>query len=285
MGSESVEMQAFRRLFGTPKPLIAMVHLPPLPGSRDYDEHAGMGKILASARRDVGILQDAGVDAVMFCNENDRPYLLRVGPETVAAMAAVVGALRSQLRVPFGVDILWDPAAALAVAVATGAAFVREIFTGTFESDMGLWSPEVGKVARYQRTIGGRHLQLFFNVQGEFASPLGRRSLVDVARSVAQSSLPGAILVSGAITGEPPRLADVQEVKASLPHLPVLVNTGVNHDNARAMLQVADGVIVGSSLKRDGVTWNELDPDRVRAMVAIVADIRRETVEKGEAMP
>lgn len=284
MDHQSSEMQSFTSLFPKPKVLITMVHLPALPGSRDYDEVGGMEKIVTSARRDLHILQEAGVDGVLFCNENDRPYVLRAGPETVAAMSAVVGELRSEIRVPFGVDILWDPQAAVAAAVATGAAFAREIFTGTFESDMGLWSPQVGTVARYQRAIGGRHLRLFFNVQGEFASPLGRRSLVEVARSVAQSSLPSAICVSGPITGEPPRVDDIAAVKAALPHLPVLVNTGVNLDNVRSMLAAADGAIVGSALKRDGVTWNELDPDRVARMVDIVAQVRAETQAAKEAV-
>jgi membrane complex biogenesis BtpA family protein len=276
--SVPAEMRSFREIFPAVKVLIAMIHLPPLPGSRDYDEAAGMAKIVESARRDLRILQEAGVDGVLFCNENDRPYVLEAGMETVAAMAAVVGELRADVRVPFGVDILWDPMAAVAVAAATGAHFAREIFTGTFDSDMGLWSPRVGRVARYQRAIGARGVRLFFNIQGEFASPIGRRSLVDVARSVAQSSLPSAICVSGPITGEPPQVADITAVKSALPDLPVLVNTGVNHANVRAMLAVADGAIVGSALKRDGVTWNELDPARVASLVEQVAAIRSEIV-------
>lgn len=271
-------MRSFREIFPAAKVLIAMIHLPPLPGSRDYDESGGMAKIVASARRDLRILQEAGVDGVLFCNENDRPYVLEAGMETVAAMAAVVGELRPDIRVPFGVDILWDPMAAVAVAAATGAQFAREIFTGTFDSDMGLWSPRVGRVARYQRAIGARGVRLFFNIQGEFASPIGRRSLVDVARSVAQSSLPSAICVSGPITGEPPEVADIAAVKSALGDLPVLVNTGVNHANVRAMLAAADGAIVGSALKRDGVTWNELDPMRVAGFMEQVRAIRSETV-------
>ncbi|HEY8599198.1 MAG TPA: BtpA/SgcQ family protein, partial [Thermomicrobiales bacterium] len=113
--------------FGVAKPIIGMIHLPPLPGTALYDDAAGMAGIVASARRDAAALQEGGIDAVMFGNEGDRPYRTRVGPETIAAMAATVAVIAPELSVPFGVDVLWDPRATLAVAKATGARFAREV--------------------------------------------------------------------------------------------------------------------------------------------------------------
>src|SRR5437773_7737142 len=117
-----------------------MVHLPALPGSPLYDADRGMALVRERTLADLQALQTAGFDGVMFCNENDRPYVFAPGPETAAAMSAVVGELREAISVPFGIDVLWDPRAALAVAQATGAAFVREVLTGAYGSDFGLWN-------------------------------------------------------------------------------------------------------------------------------------------------
>ena len=89
-------------------------------------------------------------DAVMFGNENDRPYELKVDPASAATMAYVIGRLASEIRTPFGVNLLWDPVASIAVAAATGARFVREIFAGAYASDMGLWTPDAGAAMRYR---------------------------------------------------------------------------------------------------------------------------------------
>ncbi|MGL5010438.1 MAG: BtpA/SgcQ family protein, partial [Paracoccaceae bacterium] len=137
-------MTRFQAVFGGGKPVIAMVHLGAMPGTPLYDADRGVAGIVAGARADLQALQAAGVDAVMFGNENDRPYELRVDTAATATMACVIGQLRSEIRVPFGVNVLWDPMATMALCAATGAAFVREIFTGTYASDMGLWSPDAG---------------------------------------------------------------------------------------------------------------------------------------------
>ena len=120
--------------FGTVKPVIAMVHFPGLPGRPQHDRAAGRARLLDVVARDLAALQDAGVDGLLFCNEADLPYQLAVGPEIPAAMAAVIGELRPAVRVPFGVNILWDARASLALARATGAVFIREVLTGVYES-------------------------------------------------------------------------------------------------------------------------------------------------------
>ena len=137
-------MSALHRIFGVDRPLIAMCHLLGLPGRPRHDLGGGLPAIVEGLAHDVDALQDAGVDGLLFCNENDIPYQLEVGPEIPATMAAAIAQLRTRIRVPFGVDILWDPKATLAVARATGAAFVREVFTGVYESDMGLMAPSFG---------------------------------------------------------------------------------------------------------------------------------------------
>jgi predicted TIM-barrel enzyme len=117
------------------KVIIAMAHIGALPGWPLYDPDGGVSKLIEGVPKDIEALQADGVDAVMFGNENDRPYVLKAPPEGIAAMTAVIQAVKPHLKVPFGVNYLWNPLASIAIAAATGGSFVREIFTGLFASD------------------------------------------------------------------------------------------------------------------------------------------------------
>jgi hypothetical protein len=260
-------------VFGVDKPAIAMAHLPPLPGTPLYDEAGGPDAIVESVRRDVEILERSGFDAVLFCNEGDRPYQLSASLEGVAMMARVVAEVAPR-DLPFGVDYLWDAQAALSVAVATGASFIREVATGVYESDMGLWRPDAGKLLRRRRELHAQNVAVFMNITPEFASTLGTRDLATTARSVSVSSLADAILVSGPMAGAEPPLDAVREAKSGCPDTPVFANTGVKSTNVADFLAVADGVIVGSDLKVDGGTWNPVDPERAERFMAEVRRIR-----------
>lgn len=254
--------------------IIGMVHLGALPGTPLYDAEAGMAGIIAGASEDLRALQDNGIDAVMFGNENDRPYALSAPQEGVAAMSAAVAALLPEIRVPFGVNYLWDPKASVAIAVATGAAFVREIFTGVYASDMGLWVPDAEGAAKLRRNLGRPDLKFLFNINAEFAAALDTRPLGLRARSAVFSSLADAILVSGPVTGEAGEPAQLAEVAFALPHVPLFANTGVNYDTVETVLTHAYGCVVGTHFKVDGITWNKVDGARVRRFMDKVNKIR-----------
>ena len=151
-------MNAIQEIFGRPKAIIAMAHFPPLPGQPLYDAAGGLDAIASTVAHDVEILDSSGVDGILFCNEGDRPYRTQAGPETVAVMASVISSLRPEISVPFGVDVLWDPIAAIAIAAATGARFVREVFTGAYAGDFGLWNTDPAATLRFRREIGATHL-------------------------------------------------------------------------------------------------------------------------------
>lgn len=267
-------VQNFRRVFGDGKPVIAMVHLGALPGAPLHDAEAGLEGLVTAARADLQALQAAGFDAIMFGNENDRPYEFNVDTASTATMGYVIGRLRGEITLPFGVNVLWDPMSSVALAAATGAAFVREIFTGTYASDMGPWTPDAGAAMRYRNRLGRADLAMLYNVSAEFADSLDRRPLPDRARSAVFSSVPDAVLVSGQITGEAAALSDLEAVKRVLPDTPVMANTGVKHDTIADVLRVADGCIVGSALKVEGHTWNAVDPDRALDFMARVRAVR-----------
>ena len=256
------------------KVVIAMAHIGALPGTPLYDAGGGMAKLIDDVGRDVEKLQAGGVDAIMFGNENDRPYKLVAPEEGIAGMTAVVAAIKPMLRVPFGVNYLWDPCASVAIAVATGASFAREIFTGVFASDMGLWAPRCADALRLRRNLGRPDLKLLFNINAEFAAPLDTRPIELRARSAVFSSLADAILVSGALTGQ---LADASElaiVCETIQTVPVFANTGVTIDNVKDVLAVADGCVIGTHFKVDGDTWNAVDGARVKRFMEKVGSLR-----------
>jgi uncharacterized protein len=263
-----------KQTFGSAKPIIAMVHLPPLPSAPLYDPKGGMKKILDSCAKDIEALQAGGVDAIMFGNEGDRPYLLKASPSTLAAMAFVVGELKRSIKVPFGVNYLWDPVATVALAVASGASFAREIFTGIYDSDMGLWQPDAASALRLRTDCHRADLKLLFNINAEFASPVGNRSIAQRAKSAVFSSLADIVLVSGPMTGQPAETADLKLVKDALPDTPVFANTGVNIDNVADVLKIADGCVIGSHLKVGGDTWKNVDKTRVKRFMDRVRKIR-----------
>lgn len=261
-------------MFGLAKPVIAMAHFPALPGAPRYDPSLGVEGIVECTRQDVRHLLDGGVDAVMFCNEDDRPYTFHADFEAVAVMARVITELRPTDR-PFGVDFLWDAKASLAIAKATGAAFIREVITGVYESDMGLWAPDAAALYRYRRQIDAKDVRVLANITPEFASPLGSRSIALRAKSAVVSSLVDAILIAGPMAGAEPDFSMVQEAREGVGDaVPVLLNTGATAKNIARYLSVADGVIVGSSLKVDGYTWNPVDPARVKEFMAVVREVR-----------
>ena len=262
-----------RALFGTAKPIIAMLHARALPGRPRHVTTRGLKPIKEALARDLDALQRAGVDGLLFCNEADLPYLLATGPETAAAMAALVGELTSKIHVPFGIDIVWDPAASLAVARATGASFVREVFTGVYESDLGLMRPRFGNVKAGQTRIGAEGVKVFANITPEFASSPGRRTAAQRARGAVYLGV-DAVLITGPITGLPTDMAELRAAKAAVPETPVLASTGVTAGTVSEILNVADGVIVGTHLKRDGVTWNPVDPARAARFMAAATKAR-----------
>lgn len=263
-----------KETFGTEKPIIAMVHLLPLPGAPLYDIDGGIQKIVDHSAKDIAALMSGGVDAVMFGNEGDRPYVLQAPPAALATYAFVIGLLKQSVKVPFGVNFLWDPVASVALAVATGARFAREIFTGVYDSDMGLWAPDAASALRLRAEAGRNDIKLMFNINAEFASPVGKRTVAQRAKSAVFSSLADIVLVSGPMTGEAVEMSELEQVKKAVGNVPVFANTGVNSENVARVLAVGDGAIVGTHFKVGGDTWKAVDPDRVKRFMDRVSKLR-----------
>jgi hypothetical protein len=264
-------------VIGVKKPIIAMCHLMAMPGDPGYDKKGGIQRILEMARKDMLALQKGGVDAIMFSNEFSLPYLTKVEPVTITCMARIIGELMPEIKIPFGVNALWDPIASLDLAVAVGAKFIREVFTGAYAGDLGLWVTNCGSVVRHQHAIGAEDVKLLFNIVPESANYLVNRDIVDIARSTVFNAHPDALCVSGLIAGAETDTQILKEIKKTVPDTVVFVNTGVHLENVEEQLCIADGGIVGTTFKFEGVFENHVDEERVRAFMSKVKAFRSQT--------
>lgn len=264
-------------VFGVSKPIIAMCHLGSLPGDPYYDEDGGMGAVIAWAKKDLTALQNGGVDAVMFSNEFSMPYLTRVPTVTVACMARVIGELMDEISVPFGVNVLWDPYASLDLAAATGAKFVREIFSGVYASDFGLWNTNTGEVVRHRQAISAGNVKLLFNIVPEAARYLADRDIAEIARTTVFNHRPDALCVSGLTAGSKTDTSLLRRVKEAVPDTLVFANTGVRIENVAEQLSIADGAVVGTTFKYNGIFDNHVDQQRVEAFMRVVRRLREES--------
>lgn len=267
-------MTWLKDVIGTEKPIIAMCHFRALPGDPGYDKRGGMELVLQKAREDLDALQEGGVDAVMFSNEFSLPYQTRVDRVTVAGMARIIGELMPMIKVPYGVNALWDADASIDVAVATGAKFVREIFTGVYASDFGLWDTDCGNTARHRKNVDAENVRLLFNIVPEAANYLGGRRIEDIARSTVFNCRPDGICVSGLTAGAETDSQTLSAVKRTVPNTVVIANTGCRKDNIEHQLSVADAAIVGTTFKYDGVFDNQVDVRRVREFMDVVKAYR-----------
>jgi membrane complex biogenesis BtpA family protein len=263
--------------FQVDKPIIGMLHLSALPGDPAFDSRAGMSAVVASAHRELDALQEGGVDGLLISNEFSLPYLTKTEPITSVAMARVIGELQSHMVKPFGVNVLWDADASIDLAAATGALYVREIFTGVYASDFGLWDTNVGRTVRHQRRVGAENVKLLFNIVPEATSYLGSRSLADITASTIFNTKPDAICVSGLTAGAATDTEALAVVKANAGTTPVIVNTGVRVDSVQVQLSIADAAIVGTAFKVDGKFENAADRNRVADLMSAVHELRNQS--------
>ncbi|RPJ09456.1 MAG: BtpA/SgcQ family protein [Deltaproteobacteria bacterium] len=271
--------RSFQDLFGVRKFIIGGVHLLPLPGTPGYDSGGGMDRIFHRAREDALRLIEGGVDAILFANEADAPYQTQVGPEIPSAMTSCIAGLKNELTVPFGVNMLLDPIAGVAVAHATGGKFVRGYFSGGYVGDMGIMNTRAAEALRFRRLIGAEDVRLINNLTCAFGVPLAFRDLAALVHGAVFHSRVDALAVSGQAAGFAADLDALSKVRQVSREIAVLVGTGVTKENVRSMLQVADGAIVASSLNVGGMAMNPVDLDRVKEFMAVVKAFRQELEE------
>ena len=262
-------------LFGVKKPIIAMCHLLPWPSDPYYDEEGGMEKVIERATKDVIALQNGGVDGIMFSNEYSLPYLTKMEPITLAAMAYVIGRVKEYVKIPYGVNCLWDPIASLDVAKAVGGKFIREIISGVYASDFGIWNTNSGETARHRHRIGADNIKMLYNIVPEAAVYIAPREIGSIAKTTEFNCKPDGICVSGLTAGAETDTQVLTQVKKSLKNTPVFCNTGCNKDNIVKQLSAADGAVCATTFKVDGKFEDPVDEARVKEFMDIVKEFRK----------
>jgi membrane complex biogenesis BtpA family protein len=249
-----------------PKLLIGVVHLQPLPGSPRW--RGDLEAVIRFAVNDARAYERGGAHALFIENFGDIPFTKgAVGPETIAAMAAAGRAVRAAVKLPVGFNVLRNDArAALALCAACQGNFVRiNVHTGAMLTDQGVIEGNAFETLRYRRQICPQ-AQIFADVHVKHAVPLGNWAIGDSARDAIQRGLADALIVSGTGTGVAADRADLERVRAACPTAKLLLGSGVTLANLGDYLTLADGCIVGSSLKTAGKLSNPVDPRRVAAL-------------------
>ncbi len=272
-----VQTSAVEQLFGRTKVAIGVIHSLPLPGAPEY-EGRPMAEILDFAVAEGLRYRDAGLDGLIVENHGDIPFAKPedLGPETAAAMAVMTDRVKQATGLPVGVNVLANGAVvALAAAMAGGADFVRvNQWANAYVANEGLIEGPAAKAMRFRRYIGARHVRIFADVHVKHGAHaiVADRSLAELARDVEFFHADVAI-ATGQRTGDAASLDELAGIKRAT-SLPVVVGSGVTMANVGDILALGDGVIIASSLKRDGVWWNPVDPDRARTFMAEVARLR-----------
>jgi len=255
-----------KEVFGTDKPVIGMLHLMAMPTDPKYDEKGGLQAVIDRARADVLALQEGGIDGILFCNEFSIPYTDNVRVVTIACMARIIGELLKDIKVPFGVDVAADPYQVFDLAAATGAAFVRETFSGAYASDYGIQNYRMGEIERYRVDVGCKDVYTLATLVPEGAKQVAERPIEDVAKSVSFSIAPGALLVYGLTAGRSVDDSLISRAKKAT-DTPVFASNGVRDTTVADTLAIADGCVVGTWLKYDGYFYNAVDPERVKILM------------------
>jgi membrane complex biogenesis BtpA family protein len=263
-----------KELFKVEKPIIALLHLRALPGDPDFC--GNIEKVIDQAKADLQALQDGGVDGVLIANEFSLPYQLKAEPVTVGAMGYIVGRLKDEIHVPFGVNIVFNAMETLELAASTGASFIRSAFTGAYMGESGVMLTNAGKIARRKKELGLDNLKLLYKVNPESDAYLVPRDIQTITKSIKFNCNPDGLCVSGASAGCETDTQILADVKAVAGDTPVFCNTGFSAKTAREKLAICDAACVGTTFKVDGKFENNVDPARVIEVMNIVQQIRSE---------
>lgn len=263
------------QLFHVKKPIIALLHLRALPGDPLYDVNGGMKRVIDIARKELNDLQDGGVDGILIANEYSMPYEPKADYVTVAAMARVIGELRSELRVPYGVGVVANPLATIELAVACEASFARAAFSGAYMGEAGIMVTDPATVVRRRMALHGTDIKMLYKVNPESDAYLVERDIQKVTKSIIFHCLPDGLCVSGASAGTETDDSILSSVKAVAGEVPVFCNTGCTAQNVIDKLKIADGVCVGTTFKKNGIFSNDVDKNRVREFMDIVKEYRK----------
>ncbi len=257
-------------IFKSAQPVIGMLHIPALPGSPRNT--ISLDVIIDRVLADAEALTQGGIDGFIIENFGDVPFFPEhVPPHTVAFMTALALDVRRQSELPLGINVLRnDASAALAIAAAAGAAFIRvNVYTGARLTDQGVVQGNAHETLRYRKLLGC-DVKVFADVDVKHSAPLAVRKLEDEVADIVSRGCADAVIVTGSATGSPTAVNDLQIARKSAGNAPIIAASGVDLMNVSPILKAADGLIVGTAFKRDGIVTNPVDRDRVKAFMDAV---------------
>jgi uncharacterized protein len=255
-------------LFAQPKPVIGVIHVGALPGTPRSAR--SVAEVVGHAKEEARVYRECGVDGVIIENMHDVPYLKGgVGPEIVAAMTAIGVEVKVAGGLPVGIQILAGAnIEAMAVAHAAGLDFIRaEGYAYAHVADEGIIEASAAKLLRYRKMIGAERVQVWADVKKKHSAHAITAD-VSLGQTAETVEFMGAdcVIVTGSVTGEAPKVADVKEAKSHC-HLPVFLGSGISDANIDQFHNEADGFIIGSAFKIDGLWSNTVDPTRVTQFI------------------
>ena len=259
-------------IFDRDRPVIGMVHLEALPGSPGWA--GSMEPVLERARADAGALARGGVDGLIVENYGDTPfYVERVPAETVAAVTRAVEAVRSETDLPLGVNVLRNDArAALGIAAATGAEFIRvNVHTGSMFTDQGLVQGRAAETIRLRKRLCPA-VAVLADIFVKHATPPPGARLLDSARDAVERGHADGLICSGTGTGRPADPDQLRALKTTVSEVPVWLGSGLTVENVADFATIADGFIVGSAFQTGGVAGAAVEEDRVKRLITALRD-------------
>jgi membrane complex biogenesis BtpA family protein len=243
-----------------------MIHLLPLPGAPRY--RGSRDEILDRALADARTLGEAGFDALLMENYGDAPFRKsNVEATVVAEMTRVAIEIRRASTLPLGIQVLRNAAAeGISIAAAVDAAFIRvNVHCGAMLTDQGIVEGRADETLRLRAALHSE-VRIYADVLVKHAQPLAPLSITDAARDAVHRGLADGIIVSGSSTGEAADLDELRAARAAV-DVPVLVGSGADAATVGDLLHIADGVIVGTSIKRGGITTAPVDRRRAASFV------------------
>jgi uncharacterized protein len=269
-----------KQIFNTTQPIIGVVHLLPLPTSARWG--GSLSAIIDRAEQEAVALASGGVNSIIVENFFDAPFpKSRVDPAVISAMTIIVSRLRELVSIPIGINVLRnDSLSAMAIASCTGAAFIRvNVLSGVMATDQGLIEGCAHELLRYRRELGS-DVKIIADVLVKHAQPLSSSDITTAVHETIDRGLADAVILSGVATGNPPSLEDLKQAKEAAGSTPIIIGSGADYRNISNLIQFADGVIVSSSLKRQGKIENSIDPIRVSQFVETIRQETRQSVQR-----
>ncbi|MCL7383431.1 MAG: BtpA/SgcQ family protein [Thaumarchaeota archaeon] len=260
-------------IFRVEKPIIGMVHLKPLPGSPNS---LSFSEVLEHALEDAEALVTNEIDGLIVENFMDSPfYPRRVPPHVISSISLIAWEIKKRFSIPVGVNVLRNDAmAAIGIASIAGAEFIRvNIHIGCTVTDQGIIEGEAYRTIRYREFLKS-NVKIFADIAVKHGRPLYDVPITQLARETYYRGRADALIITGPYTGAEVSIDDLLKVREAVPDAPIIIGSGVNPSNIGTLLKYADAAIVGTYIKRNGIVWNPVDPERVRLLMKVVKELR-----------